>query len=196
MKLSFGAGDTIRDFTYLDASPWPVDADGNGNSLTLLIPTTVPDHTLASSWRASFSNTGTPGVDESDDPFSDWLASQGETDPTASYNGSSLSNLLAYALGADLLTSGSPEQALPSFSIVEDSGENYPALSFRIRQGSNPLTYLPEVSGDLKTWQSGPAHTSQYDSMTDNGDGTSTLTVRSTTSIASRQFLRLRVIHP
>jgi hypothetical protein len=196
VKLSFGAGDTIRDFTYLDASPWPVDADGNGNSLTLLNPTTVPDHTLASSWRASFSNTGTPGVDESDDPFADWLASQGETDPAASFNGSSLSNLLAYALGADLLTSGSPEQALPSFRIVEDGGENYPALSFRIRQGSNFLTYLPEVSGDLKTWQSGPVHTSQYGSMTDNGDGTSSLTVRSTTSIASCQFLRLRVIHP
>lgn len=196
VKLSFGAGDTIRDFTYLDTSPWPLDADGNGNSLTLLSPSTVPNHALASSWRASFSTTGTPGLDEADDPFSDWLTSQGETDPGASFNGSSLSNLVAYALGADLFTPGTPEDTLPTFSIVTDGGNNYPALSFRIRQGSNPLTYLVEISDDLDTWQSGPAHTSQFSTIIDNGDGTSTLTVRSATTIAAHQFLRLRVILP
>jgi len=193
VKLSFGAGDTIRDFTYLDTSPWPVTADGNGNSLTLLHPAAVPDHALAFSWRASFSSTGTPGIDESDEPFADWLASQSESDPAASFKGSTLSNLLAYALGADLLASASPEEALPTFTIVEN---NYPALTFHLRQGSNPLTYLVEVSNDLENWQSGPAHTSQFGSMADNGDGTATLTIRSATTIASHQFLRLRVIHP
>ena len=196
VKLSFGAGDTIRDFTYLDATPWPLDADGNGNSLTLLNPATVPDHALASSWRASFSSMGNPGVDEANDPLADWLASQGETDPDSSFYGSSLSNLLAYALGADLLATGTPEDALPTFSIVSNGENNYPALNFRVRQGSNPLTYLVEISDDLDTWQSGPNHTAQFSAMTDNGDGTSTLTIRSVTTIASHQFLRLRVIHP
>ena len=173
-----------------------VDADGNGNSLTLLNPATVPDHALASSWRASFSSMGNPGVDEANDPLADWLASQGETDPDSSFYGSSLSNLLAYALGADLLATGTPEDALPTFSIVSDGENNYPALNFRVRQGSNPLTYLVEISDDLDTWQSGPNHTAQFSAMTDNGDGTSTLTIRSVTTIASHQFLRLRVIHP
>jgi hypothetical protein len=196
VKLSFGAGDTIRDFTYLDTAPWPIAADGNGNSLTLLNPATVPDHALASSWRASFSSTGTPGLDESDAPFADWLSSRGQTDPDAAFNGSSLTNLLAYSLGADLLTTGIPLDALPTFSLVEDGGNSYPALSYRIRQGSNPISYLVEVSDTLETWQSGPAHTSQLDTITDNGDGTSTLTVRSATTLAARQFLRLRVILP
>jgi len=191
VKLSFGAGDTIRDFTYLDEAPWPTSPDGNGNSLTLLDPSSVPNHTLAANWRASFDPTGTPGVDESDDPFGYWMASEGETDPNASYDDSSLSNLLAYALGVDLLAAGDPEAALPTLSIIDDKG----TLSFRIRQGSNPLDYLVEVSADLITWNSGPAHTQTIGSPIENDDGTLTYTVSALNS-GPQKFLRLRVTHP
>ena len=191
VKLSFGAGDTIRDFTYLDEAPWPTSPDGNGNSLTLLDPSSVPNHALAANWRAGFDPTGTPGVDESDDPFGYWMASEGETDPNAPYNDSSLSNLLAYALGVDLLAAGNPEAALPTLSIIDDKG----TLSFHVRQGSNPLNYLVEVSADLITWNSGPAHTQTIGSPIDNGDGTLTYTVSALNS-GPQQFLRLRVTHP
>ncbi|MDA7882120.1 CotH kinase family protein, partial [Akkermansiaceae bacterium] len=190
VKLSFGAGDAIRDFTYTDIAPWPTAADGSGPSLTLVDPSSVPNHALATNWRASFDPNGTPGVDESDDPFGDWLATQGESDPNASFNGSSLSNLLAYALGADLIA-GNPESALPTFGIVNDNA----ALSFRVRQGSNPLNYLVEVSNDLVTWNSGPAHTEYLGDPVDNGDGTLTYTARALNS-GDQQFLRLRVTLP
>ena len=119
------------------------------------------------------------------------MASEGETDPNAPYNDSSLSNLLAYALGVDLLAAGNPEAALPTLSIIDDKG----TLSFHVRQGSNPLNYLVEVSADLITWNSGPAHTQTIGSPIDNGDGTLTYTVSALNS-GPQQFLRLRVTHP
>lgn len=196
VKLSFGAGDTIRAFTYLDDAPWPTAADGTGRSLTLIDPAAVPDHALAASWRASFSTAGTPGQDESSDPFGDWLADQGETDPNASFNGSSLSNLLAFGLGADLLASGSPEAALPFLTIVTDGGLDYPALTYRFRQGPNSLQYVVETSDDLSTWQSGSAQTTQFGNAVDNVDGTVSVTIRSTSPLGSRQFMRLRLLLP
>ncbi len=53
---------TILDFSYLDESPWPAEADGTGRSLTLLRPGTLADPALASSWRVSVSPGGSPGA--------------------------------------------------------------------------------------------------------------------------------------
>lgn len=196
VKLSFGAGDAIRDLTYSDVTPWPTSPDGSGNSLTLIDPSSVPNHALAINWRASFSSSGTPGEDENNDAFMDWLTLRGENNPSASFGDSTLTNFLAFGLGADLLTTGSPENALPGLIITEDAGDSYPALQLRIRQGNNPVTYLVEVSNDLINWDSGPTHTTRLDSSIDNGDGTSTLTIRSNTSVSSRQFMRLRIAYP
>ena len=44
LKLSYGAGTTIRDFTYGTVAPWPPEADGAGYSLVLKQPSTLPDH--------------------------------------------------------------------------------------------------------------------------------------------------------
>ena len=54
----------ILDFSYDDASPWPVEADGTGRSLTLLRPSTLPTPGLASSWRVSVSPGGSPGAND------------------------------------------------------------------------------------------------------------------------------------
>jgi hypothetical protein len=35
VKLSYGAGTAIRDFTYDDEAPWPAAADGTGATLVL-----------------------------------------------------------------------------------------------------------------------------------------------------------------
>ncbi len=47
------SGAVIRQFTYRDSAPWPVEADGGGSSLVLNNPFGDPDHSLASSWHAS-----------------------------------------------------------------------------------------------------------------------------------------------
>jgi hypothetical protein len=185
LKLSFGAGDAIRDFVYSDSSPWPTSSDGSGSSLTLLAPTIGSDHTLASNWRSSFARTGTPGLDESDTPFEDWLGNQGENNALDSFENSDLTNFLAYAFGADL-TADNPRPALLTI-------DQRATLTFRVRNGNNPLRYLVEVSSDLENWQSGPSHTKQINQAIDNGDGTSTLSFQAVNSLTTKQFLRLRV---
>ena len=54
----------ILDFSYLDASPWPVEADGTGRSLTLLRPGSLPNPALATSWRVSVFKNGSPGAND------------------------------------------------------------------------------------------------------------------------------------
>ncbi|MDA0766959.1 MAG: lamin tail domain-containing protein [Verrucomicrobia bacterium] len=196
LKLSFGAGDAIRDFVYDDVAPWPTEPDGTGASLTLSDPFSVPDHALATNWQASSFPQGTPGVDDPTGPFAEWMAARNATDPDAPFGTSSLSHLLAYAVGADLAVV--PGAALPSVARVEDGGIVYPALRYRVRQDGSEIAYFVEVSEDLVSWKSGGAHTTQVGAPEDNGDGTVTLTVRSLQPVASRpnQFLRLRVALP
>lgn len=195
VKLSFGAGDAIREFTYLDKAPWPTAADGSGRSLTLIDPSGVPDHALATNWQASFSSTGTPGVDESEDPFAIWLAGRGATDPSAAFENSSLSNLFAYALGADLVGSQLPDSALPTIAFVNNEGVSYLALDFRIRDEAGSFEFIVETSTDLITWDNGAGFTEISAASVSNGDGTSTRSMRATNPDL-RQFIRLRVVHP
>ena len=191
LKLSFGAGDGIRDFVYDDAAPWPSGPDGSGPSLSLIDPESVPNHTLAANWRGSLALNGTPGSDGAATPFGTWLSEQGANDPQAPFASSSLSNLLAYAVGADL--SPSPESALPEVTTVEVGNATYPALRYRARQGASDVEYTVEVSDMLAQWNSGAAFTVQVGAPQANGDGTETITVRSLESLDanSDQFLRL-----
>ena len=125
--------------------------------------------------------------------FADWMAEQGASDPQAPFRSSSLSNLLAYAVGADLAPV--PEAALPGFTTVTDGGITYPAISYRARKGAGDVTYTVEISENLVDWDNGAAFTAQVVSPVVNGDGTETVTVRSLLSIASApgQFLRLHI---
>jgi hypothetical protein len=66
IKLSYGAGTAIHDInplaTRYDQAPWPTAADGAGPSLTLISPSSIPDHNVATNWRAAFVNNGSPGT--------------------------------------------------------------------------------------------------------------------------------------
>ena len=55
LKLSYGAGTAILDFSYGTLAPWPELADGDGYGLQLISPETRPDHGLPTSWRAGTS---------------------------------------------------------------------------------------------------------------------------------------------
>ncbi len=60
----FNAQDELIDqVTYSDSAPWPIEADGNGATLSLTHPGL--DNTLAENWASSTGN-GTPGAENSD----------------------------------------------------------------------------------------------------------------------------------
>ena len=61
VKLSYGQGEPIREFTYDDVPPWPGAADGTGPTLTLINPASLPDHTVPTNWKASGVSLGHAG---------------------------------------------------------------------------------------------------------------------------------------
>jgi hypothetical protein len=120
--------------------------------------------------------------------LADWSLS-GDTGEPANDN---TPNLLKYALNIPAKSS-TPASALPAIGSVTVSGSTYLTLTFTKQLALTDITYTPEVSGDLQTWQSGPAYTVR----TDNGT-TNTATYRDLTplSTVSRRFMRLMVSRP
>ena len=55
------SGETLQDFTYDDASPWPTSPDGFGPSLEIIDP--LGDATIAANWHTSSALGGSPGTD-------------------------------------------------------------------------------------------------------------------------------------
>ncbi|MFT5412284.1 MAG: hypothetical protein ACI9NC_005022, partial [Verrucomicrobiales bacterium] len=186
VKLSHGSGTAIHDFVYDDSAPWPTAPDGSGTSLVLDDPASAPNHALPASWRASISSAGTPGSSEATGPFPQWMQANGLSDPLDGQLG--MPNLLAFALGADLLAN--PADSAPTFTIVNDGGNEYAAIQFRRRLSATDLVFLVEVSTDLTTWTSEAI----LFSISSIEDGTETVTVRSIQTLpATRQYIRLRV---
>ncbi|MFT5855106.1 MAG: hypothetical protein ACI8XO_002354, partial [Verrucomicrobiales bacterium] len=171
VKLSHGSGTAIHDFVYDDSAPWPTAPDGSGTSLVLDDPASAPNHALPASWRASISSAGTPGSSEATGPFPQWMQANGLSDPLDGQLG--MPNLLAFALGADLLAN--PADSAPTFTIVNDGGNEYAAIQFRRRLSATDLVFLVEVSTDLTTWTSEAI----LFSISSIEDGTETVTVRS-----------------
>jgi hypothetical protein len=58
------AGDTILSFDYKDSDPWPLNADGFGNSLVSVNTNPTGDPNYAAYWRASSNINGSPGNDD------------------------------------------------------------------------------------------------------------------------------------
>jgi hypothetical protein len=82
-----------------------------------------------------------------------------------------IANILAYAFGLDPLTPN------PDPISTTQAGD-YIAVTFqRPHPAPADISYIPEVAGNLASglWSSGPGYTSQ--TVTDNGDGTETVTV-------------------
>jgi hypothetical protein len=81
---------------------------------------------------------------------------------------------------------------LPTISLVENDGVTYIELSYRLRKGVTGFAISIETATDLSDWVDA-GFTIQRN--LDNGDGTSSITVRENTPVidaGSRQF-RLRV---
>lgn len=59
--LADAFGNTIDLVEYFDSAPWPTSADGGGKSLELI--NVNSNNNLASSWQASSTDNGSPGLD-------------------------------------------------------------------------------------------------------------------------------------
>jgi hypothetical protein len=198
VKLSFGAGDAIRDFTYDDVAPWPTTPDGDGPSLTLQSPEFVPDHALAVSWIPSSSN-GTPGLDDAGVNYMSWSeAVFGPGNPPGSgelddpdFDG--VVNLLEYSGGTDPLDASS--SSTTGAGIFASGADDFLTITYTRRIDRNDLSYLIEVSADLASWDSGPTFTAEVEAPVNHGDGSETVTVRSLIPLdtGQSQFLRLLV---
>lgn len=117
--------------------------------------------------------------------FSSWMIANGFTDPNATYGNSSMSNLLAYALGRDLNPVVHP-------TIINQNGQ----LGFRYRHrlDGGQVIYAVERSTDLIHWE--PAgDLSAVEQPVENTDGTFTVTLMSNlpASTTTKTYYRLVV---
>jgi hypothetical protein len=112
--------------------------------------------------------------------------------PAANPSGDGLSNLLKYAFGLDPGAGDFTHR--PTVTTQNVSGSNYLEISYRQQRFATDLTYLVQVSDDLITWNSGSSYTTVV-GESDNGDGTSQITVRDLTAVSSqpKRFIRLTV---
>jgi hypothetical protein len=109
----------------------------------------------------------------------------------ASPAGDGVANLLKYALGLNPGTPATRSQ-LPTGGIQPNSGQNYLTMTVNRAAKQTDITYVVEVSGDLKTWVSGPSNTV---TLTDTA---TQLVVCDNTPAPSavERFIRLRVTVP
>lgn len=195
VKLSYGAGTTIRDFTYGLIAPWPTGASGTGYPLVLKLPSTLPNHAVAANWRAGNKAGGDPGSPDSMD-FGAWASGYGVSGAHGNPDTDALDNILEYALGSNPNVSSS--SALPTGGsmplTVNEIPGTYLTISFRRQLDADDITYHVEFAPDLVTWEEGGSLVQS----TPNFDGTVTQLWRSATTMAegTRGFVRLSVTQP
>jgi len=114
------------------------------------------------------------------------------TDALQDPDNDGLTTLEECAFGSDPNDASSANRPQPA--QVDVGGTLHFALSYIRAQAPGTPTITPEISGDLMTWNSGPAHTTEF-SVTDNLDGNDTVVVRMVAPMAAspRDFMRLRV---
>jgi hypothetical protein len=164
------SGSTIRSFTYDDDAPWPLAADGAGYSLVLDLPSTNPDHNLASSWHSSPSAGGAPGA-------SGTVKFLG--DPLEDADSDGLNRLIEFATGS------SDTQA--SVSPIQLSGGE---ITYNRNLATDEIFYLIETSTDLSAWVEMPGVSSEQNL----GNGTARIDFAPTIQPnVLRRYFRLRV---
>ena len=184
---------TIIDFTYNDQVPWPTTADGEGSSLVLTNPTSIPDHNDPANWSASRNLGGSPGTAEgSGISYAVWATLNNvKGSPKDDDDGDDISNYLEFLFGSKPnLASDAPA---PTTGLTRIGENDYLTITFRRNMDAEGLLEL-ELSGDLATWSSSPDLFETL-SITDNGDNTSTITIRLANPVRelNRQvFLRMR----
>lgn len=198
LKLSFGAGAAIIEFTYGDsnAAGWPDLPDGDGPTLVLINPAKPGlNHGDPAEWRASYLPNGQPGS-------SDFMsyATWAQLNPAAGSPGGDedkdgYDNRLEYALMGDPTGSSTLRAPVAEFSEVSGLGtEIYAQLTYTRRAEAPDVSFHVQFSTELMTWNI-PA---SLVTSTVNGDGTVTEVWRSDTPVITRNRLygRVQVTEP
>jgi uncharacterized repeat protein (TIGR03803 family) len=110
--------------------------------------------------------------------------------------GDGIPNLLKYALNLNPMANGA--QSLPASSMMLINGNYYLTLTYTQALWAGDISYIPEVSGDLQTWNFGPGYLAPV-SITSDGDGlTETVTVQDLVPMENGQprFIRLEITVP
>ena len=158
IKLSFGAGTPVIDFTYDDSSPWPEGADGAGFSLELISPDSNPDHNEAKNWQLSSVIGGSPGkegVVVEGQTFANWSAENGGVEPNSDADNDGRSALVEFAMGTNPRVFENESDLIKVELVTEEiEGKEQEALKITFCKKSNTVgvTIEPEWSNDLAKW--------------------------------------------
>ena len=189
IRLDYGTGNVIRDFTYDELAPWPV-VGSTGCSISLVHPETNPDPSLALNWHATLPTPGGPLAYD----YACWstqFTPPGQQGSTDDPDGDGIANLAEFAYGTHPNDVGSTHA--PFGVLVSPLGNQHYAIRWQRSPSAVGLTTTVEISSNLVDWHFGPGHTEPV-GVTANGDGTETITVRdaSLPDAEPRRYFRLR----
>jgi len=184
LKLEDALNGTIREFTYNDAAPWPLEADA-GYSLVLINPTSNPDPGIAANWRSSTLPGGNPdGTDVLPVP----------ANPTGDADGNGIPDLVDYALGNHLGTGPIASTVGWQTYDIGGSPQSMLTMTYPLSIGADGVSVGIDEATDLVNWQDA-AGNAELVSEVNTGDGRKMMTVRFTLPIGAgdKHFLRLRI---
>ena len=201
ITLVGATGATIAQFTYGDTEPWPVDADGGvynngappvliggGYSLVLNNPAAGINYNNGANWRSSAQIGGTPGLG-SGAAFTGQAG--GDTD------GDGVNDFFEYGTGSNLNNPASrnlPIVTIAPFTLISGT-DNYLRLDYRRNLAADGVNFTVQYSETLGTWASDTSVVT-YVGTHNNGDGTATVTCRSTQPVSParpKMFMQLIV---
>ena len=182
LKLSFGLGSAIHEFTYDDASPWPEAADGSGASMVLIAPDSRPDHAIGSHWRAT-TDAGNPGR-------SDAITFSG--DPNLDGDSDGLVALLEHAFGTS--DADASDASKLSSGTIDLGASDHVTITYQRNPAAEDVTISFQKSTDLATWTNDPG--TVLLSATPQPGGTELVTYRLVAPIAAGQrcFIRVKAV--
>ena len=139
-------------------------------------------------WRSSALLTGSPGLANST-PFTG--------SPTGDTDGDGISDFFEYATGSNMGSAASrnvPVTTVAPFTVAAGT-QNFLKIDYRRNLSADGVQYTVLYSTDLTNWVS-DTNAVTYVGTHNNGDGTATVTYRSTQPADAahpRMFLRLSV---
>jgi hypothetical protein len=170
------------DATGVNAVGRVSSADANGSNVQVLRTTE----------RSPFGIAVVPEISAPAEGFAEWIAQQGvpanQRGPQDDPDGDGIPNLLEYALGGNAGIPGVDVLPVAGFESID--GNTYLSLAVSRNESAQGVDLVVEVSGDLLTWDSGPAHTTVLE------ESAVELWVRDNTPVteATRRFIRVRAV--